>query len=270
MNKPMVRESLGQREILFREIFVWSWELLRERLPQYIILTIIVFLPSNLLISMLLAQIPDTIDMIQYLKVSGMQLLANLFAMIACSVCVIIVDDQLSEGSEQKPFGVVFYEGISTWPMFFLTTLLLMAALFGVLLVITLVSSFLAFLMLPAMVAIIIAALLLVVFMYGSNVMAARHRIMLKRNIDLVAASLKNHMGKTIGLMLLVSIIGIGLSAPLMTLFETLIGDTLTGIPLIIVETLLQTALSIINIYADIAVCLRFMNLELIRPGRAQ
>ena len=117
-------------------------------------------------------------------------------------------------------------------------------------------------LMLPAMIAIVVFALLLVVFMYGANVTAARHSIMLRKNLERVLLSLKNHMGKTVGLLLLVSLIGLGLSFPLMTLFETLIGDRLSGVPLLIIETALQTVLSIVNIYADIAVCLRFFNLE--------
>ncbi len=262
MEKQWVRDSLTQREVRFREIFVWSFELMRERIAQYIFLTIIVFLPSNLLVSMLLQKLPEAVDMRQYLQVSALQLLANLFAMIACSVCVIMVDDQLSDENEEKPFGLSFYEGIRTWPMFLLTTAMLMVMLFGIILVITMVSSFLPILMLPAMIAIVVFALLLVVFMYGANVTAARHSIMLRKNLERVLLSLKNHMGKTVGLLLLVSLIGLGLSFPLMTLFETLIGDRLSGVPLLIIETALQTVLSIVNIYADIAVCLRFFNLE--------
>ena len=266
MNKQEVRESLSRREVHLREIFVWSLELLRERLGQYILLTIIIFLPTNLLLSFLLEQLPETVDATQYLRVSGMQLLTNLFSMIACSVCVIMVGDQLKEESgEKKSFGVIFYEGIRTWPLFFLTTVMLMAALVGVLLVLTILSSFIPVLLVPAMAAIIILAFLLVVFMYGSNVIAARHRVMLRRNLEMLLEALKNHMGRTIGLILLVSLIGLGLSMPLLNMFEILIGNRLSGIGLVIAETLIQTVLSIVNIYADIAVCLRFVNLEQIR-----
>lgn len=266
MNKQEVRESLSRREVHLREIFIWSLELLRERLGQYILLTIIIFLPTNLLLSFLLEQLPETVDATQYLRVSGMQLLTNLFSMIACSVCVIMVGDQLKEESgEKKSFGVIFYEGIRTWPLFFLTTVMLMAALVGVLLFLTILSSFIPVLLVPAMAAIIILAFLLVVFMYGSNVIAARHRVMLRRNLEMLLEALKNHMGRTIGLILLVSLIGLGLSMPLLNVFEILIGNRLSGIGLVIAETLIQTALSIVNIYADIAVCLRFVNLEQIR-----
>ncbi|MCR5005709.1 MAG: hypothetical protein K6A77_07365 [Clostridiales bacterium] len=265
MDKQWVRQNLAQREVRFRDIFVWSFELLRERIGQYIFLTIAVFLPSNLLVSLLLQKLPDAVTLNQYVQVSALQLLANLFAMIACSVCVIMVDDQLSEEKEEKPFGLSFYEGIRTWPMFLLTTVMLMAALFGIVLVIMMLSSFLPILMLPAMIAVVILALLLVVFMYGANVTAARHSIMLRRNLEMVLLSLKDHLGKTVGLLLLVTLIGLGLSAPLMTLFDMLIGGRLTGIPLLVIETALQTVLSIVNIYADIAVCLRFLNLEQIR-----
>lgn len=266
MNKQEVRESLSRREVHLREIFVWSLELLRERLGQYILLTIIIFLPTNLLLSFLLEQLPETVDATQYLRVSGMQLLTNLFSMIACSVCVIMVGDQLKEESgEKKSFGVIFYEGIRTWPLFFLTTVMLMAALVGVLLVLTILSSFIPVLLVPAMAAIIILAFLLVVFIYGSNVIAARHRVMLRRNLEMLLEALKNHMGRTIGLILLVSLIGLGLSMPLLNVFEILIGNRLSGIGLVIAETLIQTVLSIVNIYADIAVCLRFVNLEQIR-----
>lgn len=266
MNKQEVRESLSRREVHLREIFIWSLELLRERLGQYILLTIIIFLPTNLLLSFLLEQLPETVDATQYLRVSGMQLLTNLFSMIACSVCVIMVGDQLKEESdEKKSFGVIFYEGIRTWPLFFLTTVMLMAALVGVLLVLTILSSFIPVLLVPAMAAIIILAFLLVVFMYGSNVIAARHRVMLRRNLEMLLEALKNHMGRTIGLILLVSLIGLGLSMPLLNMFEILIGNRLSGIGLVIAETLIQTVLSIVNIYADIAVCLRFVNLEQIR-----
>ncbi len=266
MNKQEVRESLSRREVHLREIFIWSLELLRERLGQYILLTIIIFLPTNLLLSFLLEQLPETVDTTQYLRVSGMQLLTNLFSMIACSVCVIMVGDQLKEESgEKKSFGVIFYEGIRTWPLFFLTTVMLMAALVGVLLVLTILSSFIPVLLVPAMAAIIILAFLLVVFMYGSNVIAARHRVMLRRNLEMLLEALKNHMGRTIGLILLVSLIGLGLSMPLLNMFEILIGNRLSGIGLVIAETLIQTVLSIVNIYADIAVCLRFVNLEQIR-----
>lgn len=266
MNKQEVRESLSRREVHLREIFVWSLELLRERLGQYILLTIIIFLPTNLLLSFLLEQLPETVDATQYLRVSGMQLLTNLFSMIACSVCVIMVGDQLKEESgEKRSFGVIFYEGIRTWPLFFLTTVMLMAALVGVLLVLTILSSFIPVLLVPAMAAIIILAFLLVVFMYGSNVIAARHRVMLRRNLEMLLEALKNHMGRTIGLILLVSLIGLGLSIPLLNMFEILIGNRLSGIGLVIAETLIQTVLSIVNIYADIAVCLRFVNLEQIR-----
>ena len=266
MNKQEVRESLSRREVHLREIFIWSLELLRERLGQYILLTIIIFLPTNLLLSFLLEQLPETVDATQYLRVSGMQLLTNLFSMIACSVCVIMVGDQLKEESgEKKSFGVIFYEGIRTWPLFFLTTVMLMAALVGVLLVLTILSSFIPALLVPAMAAIIILAFLLVVFMYGSNVIAARHRVMLRRNLEMLLEALKNHMGRTIGLILLVSLIGLGLSMPLLNMFEILIGNRLSGIGLVIAETLIQTVLSIVNIYADIAVCLRFVNLEQIR-----
>ncbi len=266
MNKQEVRESLSRREVHLREIFIWSLELLRERLGQYILLTIIIFLPTNLLLSFLLEQLPETVDATQYLRVSGMQLLTNLFSMIACSVCVIMVGDQLKEESgEKKSFGVIFYEGIRTWPLFFLTTVMLMAALVGVLLVLTILSSFIPVLLVPAMAAIIILAFLLVVFMYGSNVIAARHRVMLRRNLEMLLETLKNHMGRTIGLILLVSLIGLGLSMPLLNVFEILIGNRLSGIGLVIAETLIQTVLSIVNIYADIAVCLRFVNLEQIR-----
>ncbi len=266
MNKQEVRESLSRREVHLREIFIWSLELLRERLGQYILLTIIIFLPTNLLLSFLLEQLPETVDATQYLRVSGMQLLTNLFSMIACSVCVIMVGDQLKEESgEKKSFGVIFYEGIRTWPLFFLTTVMLMAALVGVLLVLTILSSFIPVLLVPAMAAIIILAFLLVVFMYGSNVIAARHRVMMRRNLEMLLEALKNHMGRTIGLILLVSLIGLGLSMPLLNMFEILIGNRLSGIGLVIAETLIQTVLSIVNIYADIAVCLRFVNLEQIR-----
>ena len=266
MNKQEVRESLSRREVHLREIFIWSLELLRERLGQYILLTIIIFLPTNLLLSFLLEQLPETVDTTQYLRVSGMQLLTNLFSMIACSVCVIMVGDQLKEESgEKKSFGVIFYEGIRTWPLFFLTTVMLMAALVGVLLVLTILSSFIPVLLVPAMAAIIILAFLLVVFMYGSNVIAARHRVMLRRNLEMLLEALKNHMGRTIGLILLVSLIGLGLSMPLLNLFEVAVGNRLSGIGLVIAETLIQTVLSIVNIYADIAVCLRFVNLEQIR-----
>ena len=266
MNKQEVRESLSRREVHLREIFIWSLELLRERLGQYILLTIIIFLPTNLLLSFLLEQLPETVDATQYLRVSGMQLLTNLFSMIACSVCVIMVGDQLKEESgEKKSFGVIFYEGIRTWPLFFLTTVMLMAALVGVLLVLTILSSFIPVLLVPAMAAIIILAFLLVVFMYGSNVIAARHRVMLRRNLEMLLEALKNHMGRTIGLILLVSLIGLGLSMPLLNMFEILVGNRLSGIGLVIAETLIQTVLSIVNIYADIAVCLRFVNLEQIR-----
>ena len=80
MEKQWVRDSLTQREVRFREIFVWSFELMRERIAQYIFLTIIVFLPSNLLVSMLLQKLPEAVDMRQYLQVSALQLLANLDA----------------------------------------------------------------------------------------------------------------------------------------------------------------------------------------------
>ena len=264
MNDQQLKTQLESRELMLREIFPESFRLLTGRLSFYILLTMIIYIPANILVELLVTELPEEMALDQYTRILVIQAAVSIYSMIGVSVTTILVRDQLNE-KEDLRFLPCFSEGIRTWPYFLITMIVFMGVVILGLSVIVLVSSAIPLLFVPAITLMLVVSVLAVLALYGSCIMAALHRTMLKKNLDQVNSVLKNHIGKSLGLMLLLTIVSMAVALPVMNLSSSialLTGSRITGI---ILNVIVETVLSILNVYMNIAMVLRFMNLEKIR-----
>ena len=82
------------------------------------------------------------------------------------------------------------------------------------------------------------------------------------KNIRQVTFVLKNHLGRSLGLMLLITLVSLAITFPVLNMSQTIAVATGSPVLGIILNVIVETVLSIFNIYMNIAMVLRFMNLE--------
>lgn len=267
MTKNDLRQIIQTRELTIREVFSGTMVLLEQNIRHYFLLAILIFLPSNLVTEIYTSQLPETLTMAEYTRFYGVQLLLNLYGMIALCVTAIMAQNQLQR-DEEEPFGISFYRGIRCWPRFIITALLFAVVLFAIFACLTYVALLLPILMVPAVTFVVIIIMIATVYLYNICITATLRRYTLARNIHYVRSVMKDHVGKSIGIILLLSLVSVLITLPVVSLVDLLM--TMVGIPVlgIVVNTLVGSVVSIVNIFTNLGAVLYFINLELMKQKK--
>ncbi len=262
MNDKQLKIQLASRELGLGDIFQESYRMLASRLSWFILLTLIIYIPANVLTELLLYGMPQEIGIDEYSRVVIVQGAVSVYSMIGVSVTAIIVRDHLEETEQERGFWACFSEGIRTWPYFLVTLLMFMAVVVGAMVVIMLIAGMIPLLLVLGITVMIIGSVLAVLYVYGTCIMAALHRSVFMKNIRQVTFVLKNHLGRSLGLMILITLVSLAVTFPVLNMSQTIAMATGSPVLGIILNVIVETVLSIFNIYMNIAMVLRFMNLE--------
>ncbi len=120
-------------------------------------------------------------------------------------------------------------------------------------------------LMLPAMAFVMIAVMIGVVFIYNTCIASSLRGYMMMPCFNYVRSIIEGHLGKSLGVILLLTLIS-GLAAvPVVYCVSRVM--VLVGNPVwtIVINTLVNTLVGVVNIYTNIGAALYFINLEMLK-----
>ena len=264
MTRQDISREITRSELPISKVIQGAWRLFSERWFWYLLLSILVFFPSTLVVQYTAGLVnPETVEIQELLKVYMAVILMSFVWIIGTLVSAVMVSTQLRD--EPFSFGTAFYRGICAWPRAIATVLLLMAILVG-----GAIAGILSFTILPLLAVPFITALLIgsVVFsagLYFAAIAAALRKKMFMDNVRYVVYILRGHFGKSIGLFMLLFLGGLFISYGVGVLEEPLLALIANSSVRWIVQSFLDSLLSVTNIFMFIALTIYFLNLESIR-----
>ncbi|MFR3485028.1 MAG: hypothetical protein ACLTXL_16920, partial [Clostridia bacterium] len=238
--------------------------LFSERWIWYLLLTVLVFFPSTLVVQYAAGLInPETAEIQDLIKVYMAVILMSFVWIIGTLVSAVMVNAQLRD--EPFSFGTAFYKGICAWPKAIATVLLLMAILIGIAMAGMLAVTILPLLAVPFITALLIGSVVFSAALYFAAITAALRKKMFMDNLKYVVYILRGHFGKSIGLFMLLFLGSLFVSYGVGVLEEPLLALIANSSVRWIVQSFLDSLLSITNIFMFIGLTIYFLNLESIR-----
>lgn len=264
MTLSELRETIQTRELKGGEVISGAWTVMEKRFGMYFLLALLVFLPSSLITEIVYNQLPAEPGLQDTMWVYIVQVVLNLYTMISLGVTAIMVENQLKT-DEVDSFGSCFYTGIRRWPRFLVTMiavgLILGASLTGLMMI----GMMMPILMVPALAFIVIVTVMGVVLIYDTCTACALRRYMLMPCVNYVRSILKDHVGKSVGVILLLTLISSLIAIPIVSTVSRVTMVVNNPNVTIAVNTIVNTVVSVVNIFSNIGVVLFFMNLEFLK-----
>lgn len=265
MDHKELREAVCSRPLSLSELLKQAFAILNDRFGSIFLLTVLVYLPVNLILELKMQQVDLTVEDLellvsQMLGVEAVQVLLSFVELVAIVVTAVMVHNYIF-GTKRAPFGRIFYRGIRMWLRAAVTMIIL---LLGVVLCIMSLSMLS---ILPVLMLAVMPVLLLLMIFYSlmqcSVAAAASLRGYWGMNcIRYVSFILKGYMKKAIGNTAVILLITGGVSM----LFNMLLSGILSYIAspwlYIGISTVFSTLISVLSIYGFAAGCLLFLNLE--------
>lgn len=267
MTLQEIRENIQKRELKVDEVLSASWTLMAHRFGQYFLLSVLVFMPVSLVMELFYSTIPveaDQVTMDQMTRMLILQLVLNLFSMISLCVTAHMVQSQLQK-DEAEPFGGSFYRGIAQWPRFLATVVLVGLILGAALCSLMMIGMIMPLLLIPAMALVLIVIVLGIVLIYDVCIAASLRRYMLLPCFNYVRSIVQEHIGKSIGIILLLTVISTFAAYPVVATVNRFLLIMHNPVLTIIVNTVINTVVGIVNIYTNIGAVVYFMNLEMLK-----
>ena len=264
MTRQDISREITRSELPISKIIQGAWRLFSERWIWYLLLTVLVFFPSTLVVQYTAGLInPETAEIQDLIKVYMAVILMSFVWIIGTLVSAVMVNAQLRD--EPFSFGTAFYKGICAWPKAIATVLLLMAILIGIAMVGMLAVTILPLLAVPYITALLIGSAVLSAALYFAAITAALRKKMFMDNLKYVVYILRGHFGKSIGLFMLLFLGSLFVSYGVGVLEEPLLALIANSSVRWIVQSFLDSLLSITNIFMFIGLTIYFLNLESIR-----
>ena len=264
MTRQDISREITGSELPISKIIQGAWRLFSERWIWYLLLTVLVFFPSTLVVQYTAGLInPETAEIQDLIKVYMAVILMSFVWIIGTLVSAVMVNAQLRD--EPFSFGTAFYKGICAWPKAIATVLLLMAILIGIAMVGMLAVTILPLLAVPFITALLIGSVVFSAALYFAAITAALRKKMFMDNLKYVVYILRGHFGKSIGLFMLLFLGSLFVSYGVGVLEEPLLALIANSSVRWIVQSFLDSLLSITNIFMFIGLTIYFLNLESIR-----
>ena len=264
MTRQDISREITRSELPISKIIQGAWRLFSERWIWYLLLTVLVFFPSTLVVQYTAGLInPETAEIQDLIKVYMAVILMSFVWIIGTLVAAVMVNAQLRD--EPFSFGTAFYKGICAWPKAIATVLLLMAILIGIAMVGMLAVTILPLLAVPFITALLIGSVVFSAALYFAAITAALRKKMFMDNLKYVVYILRGHFGKSIGLFMLLFLGSLFVSYGVGVLEEPLLALIANSSVRWIVQSFLDSLLSITNIFMFIGLTIYFLNLESIR-----
>ncbi len=264
MTRQDISREITRSELPISKIIQGAWRLFSERWIWYLLLTVLVFFPSTLVVQYTAGLInPETAEIQDLIKVYMAVILMSFVWIIGTLVSAVMVNAQLRD--EPFSFGTAFYKGICAWPKAIATVLLLMAILIGIAMVGMLAVTILPLLAVPFITALLIGSVVFSAALYFAAITAALRKKMFMDNLKYVVYILRGHFGKSIGLFMLLFLGSLFVSYGVGVLEEPLLALIANSSVRWIVQSFLDSLLSITNIFMFIGLTIYFLNLESIR-----
>ena len=264
MTRQDISREITRSELPISKVIQGAWRLFSERWFWYLLLSILVFFPSTLVVQYTAGLVnPETVEIQELLKVNMAVILMSFVWFIGTLVSAVMVSTQLRD--EPFSFGTAFYRGICAWPRAIATVLLLMAILVGVAMAGMLAVTILPLLAVPFITALLIGSVVFSAGLYFAAIAAALRKKMFMDNVRYVVYILRGHFGKSIGLFMLLFLGGLFISYGVGVLEEPLLALIANSSVRWIVQSFLDSLLSVTNIFMFIALTIYFLNLESIR-----
>lgn len=144
MNRETLTRTMGERELKLSEILSHGFALLSNRFGRYLLLSVLVYLPINLMLQYFSMTADysflENVDPFNVESLAGMDMTpvvnnmlrtvlshlgAEFLALIAVLVVAVIVKNQLFDPKNHS-FGTSFYRGIRMWPRAALSLILVL------------------------------------------------------------------------------------------------------------------------------------------------
>ena len=264
MTRQDISREITRSELPISKIIQGAWRLFSERWIWYLLLTVLVFFPSTLVVQYAAGLInPETAEIQDLIKVYMAVILMSFVWIIGTLVSAVMVNAQLRD--EPFSFGTAFYKGICAWPKAIATVLLLMAILIGIAMAGMLAVTILPLLAVPFITALLIGSVVFSAALYFAAITAALRKKMFMDNLKYVVYILRGHFGKSIGLFMLLFLGSLFVSYGVGVLEEPLLALIANSSVRWIVQSFLESLLSITNIFMFIGLTIYFLNLESIR-----
>ena len=264
MTRQDISREITRSELPISKIIQGAWRLFSERWIWYLLLTVLVFFPSTLVVQYAAGLInPETAEIQDLIKVYMAVILMSFVWIIGTLVSAVMVNAQLRD--EPFSFGTAFYKGICAWPKAIATVLLLMAILIGIAMAGMLAVTILPLLAVPFITALLIGSVVFSAALYFAAITAALRKKMFMDNLKYVVYILRGHFGKSIGLFMLLFLGSLFVSYGVGVLEEPLLALIANSSVRWIVQSFLDSLLSITNIFMFIGLTIYFLNLESIR-----
>lgn len=264
MTRQDISREITRSELPISKIIQGAWKLFSERWIWYLLLTVLVFFPSTLVVQYAAGLInPETAEIQDLIKVYMAVILMSFVWIIGTLVSAVMVNAQLRD--EPFSFGTAFYKGICAWPKAIATVLLLMAILIGIAMAGMLAVTILPLLAVPFITALLIGSVVFSAALYFAAITAALRKKMFMDNLKYVVYILRGHFGKSIGLFMLLFLGSLFVSYGVGVLEEPLLALIANSSVRWIVQSFLDSLLSITNIFMFIGLTIYFLNLESIR-----
>ena len=264
LTRQDISREITRSELPISKVIQGAWRLFSERWFWYLLLSILVFFPSTLVVQYTAGLVnPETVEIQELLKVYMAVILMSFVWIIGTLVSAVMVSTQLRD--EPFSFGTAFYRGICAWPRAIATVLLLMAILVGVAMAGMLAVTILPLLAVPFITALLIGSVVFSAGLYFAAIAAALRKKMFMDNVRYVVYILRGHFGKSIGLFMLLFLGGLFISYGVGVLEEPLLALIANSSVRWIVQSFLDSLLSVTNIFMFIALTIYFLNLESIR-----
>ncbi len=264
MTRQDISREITRSELPISKIIQGAWRLFSERWIWYLLLTVLVFFPSTLVVQYAAGLInPETAEIQDLIKVYMAVILMSFVWIIGTLVSAVMVNAQLRD--EPFSFGTAFYKGICAWPKAIATVLLLMAILIGIAMAGMLAVTILPLLAVPFITALLIGPVVFGAALFFAAITAALRKKMFMDNLKYVVYILRGHFGKSIGLFMLLFLGSLFVSYGVGVLEEPLLALIANSSVRWIVQSFLDSLLSITNIFMFIGLTIYFLNLESIR-----
>ncbi|MBQ7915884.1 MAG: hypothetical protein IJ315_03750 [Firmicutes bacterium] len=273
MTRQEINQQIGERELTTGEILKHAGGLLFEDLGKWLLLSLIVFLPTGFVLQYLMLQIPDAtlqalfsgdmealvgVDLDPVMWYFGVQVGMSIIWIITHLAAAFYTDQWLQASKPIPGFGEMMKMAVKRWPAGMLMPILLMAAslvLSTVMMVGVLVFPFLIFLIIGVLL------LLSAVYYMGLTVTAIRKEWGLKA-YKYAWSVARRKKGKAIGLILMMMAINSAASLLLEGLTSSF--GILLQFPWLycLVGALLSVIANLPGIFLAIGVTIYFVNQE--------
>lgn len=134
MDLATFKKTIQERPLKITEVLSVSYSLLSQRFGRYLLLSLLIYVPINLIISYISADVYLPAELTEealetmlpgMLKVILAEVGTLFLELIAIQVTAVKVKNQLFD-EENKTFGQLFYQGIRMWPRGALTLVLIL------------------------------------------------------------------------------------------------------------------------------------------------